>query len=216
MAGLGAQIADPELIATWLKGWALAHEVPLPAPCGNGWHVEVGLPDQKARYVFAAPEPAFWQLAETITEPLVYLKVCAPHDEIKNLFPSRWATEHRGFMMTRQGPPPPVQALPAGHRLTLTERSTGLTCTVHAEDGSHAASGSVVLADDMAVYDRIRTEDKHRRKGLGSVIMTTLQQAAHDRGRRRDMLCASHMGRPLYETLGWQVHSLYTSAVILP
>ena len=172
------------------------------------------MPDQKARYVFAKPETAFWQMAETITEPLVYLKVCAPYDRINHRFPARWATEHRGFMMTREGPPSPVQALPAGYRLTLTERSAGLTCTVHAEDGSHAASGSVVLADDMAVYDRILTEDAHRRRGLASLVMTTLQQAAQDMGRRRDMLCASHMGRPLYESLGWQVHSLYTSAVI--
>ena len=206
--------ADPELIATWLKGWALAHETPLPTPCGNGWRVEVGLPDQKARYVFAAPEPAFWRLAEMITEPLVYLKVCAPHDEIKHLFPPRWATEHRGFMMTREGPPLPSRLLPDGYRLTLAERPAGLTCTILDEDDSHAASGSLVLADDMAVYDRIRTDDAHRRRGLASVIMTTLQQAAYDRGRRRDMLCASHMGRPLYESLGWQVHSLYTSAVI--
>jgi GNAT superfamily N-acetyltransferase len=208
--------ADPTVIATWLKGWALAHETPMPTPCGNGWHVEVGLPDQIARYVFAAPEAAFWQLAETLTAPLIYLKVCAPHEQIKHLFPARWATEPRGFMMTREGAPPPSQPLPSGYHLTLTERPAGMTCTFYAEDGTQAASGSMVMADDMAVYDRILTKSAHQRKGLGSAVMTALQQVAHDMGRQCDMLCASHMGRPLYETLGWQVHSLYTSAVIQP
>jgi len=208
--------ADPELIATWLKGWALAHGTPLPTPSGHGWHVEVGLPDQKARYVFAAPEPAFWQLAETITDPLIYLKVCASHDQIRHLFPARWDTEHRGFLMTRDGPPPSLRVLPDGYRLVLCERPAGMICTLYAADGADAASGSVVLADDMAVYDRIRTNEAHRRKGLARIVMATLQNTAHKMGRRRDMLCASHMGRPLYESLGWQIHSPYTSAVIQP
>jgi len=213
MAEVGA---NPELIATWLKGWALAHDTAMPTPCGNGWHVEVGLPDQKARYVFAAPEPEFWHLAETVTEPLIYLKVCAPHDQIRHLFPPRWATEPRGFMMTRDGAPPPLRSLPDSYDLVLSERPAGIECRIYAADGTAAASGSMVLADDMAVYDRIRTEEAHRRLGLGSRLMTTLQQAAHDMGRKRDMLCASPMGRPLYESLGWEVHSLYTSAVIQP
>ena len=213
MAELGA---NPELIATWLKGWALAHDTALPTPCGNGWHVEVGLPDQTARYVFAAPEPAFWQLVETLTEPLIYLKVCASHDQIRHLFPARWTTEHRGFMMIRERAPLPVRPLPVDYHLTLYERSAGMTCNLDAADGTLAAFGSVVMADDMAVYDRIRTEKAHQRKGLGSVVMTTLQQGAHDMGRRRDMLCATDAGRALYETLGWQVHSPYTSAVIQP
>lgn len=208
--------ADPDLIATWLKGWALAHDTAMPTSSGHGWHVHVGLPDQKARYVFAAPEPAFWQLAETITEPLVYLKVCASHDQIRHLFPARWVTEQRGFMMTRNGPPPSLRTMPDSYRLVLTERPAGLTCTLYAADGTDAASGSVILADDMAVYDRIRTDEAHRRKGLAGIVMVTLQEAAHEMGRQRDMLCASQMGRPLYESLGWQVHSPYTSAVIQP
>jgi GNAT superfamily N-acetyltransferase len=208
--------ADPQLIATWLKGWALAHETPMPTVCGNGWHVEVGLPDQKARYVFAAPEPAFWQLAETLTEPLVYLKVCAPHSEIGHLFPARWATEHRGFMMTREGAPSPIRPLPDRYRLDLTEMNGITTCLIYSNEGEEAARGSLVIADGMAVYDRIRTQDAHQRKGLGGLVMANLQQAAHELGRERDMLCATDAGRALYETLGWQVHSLYTSAVIRP
>ncbi len=206
--------ADPALITTWLKGWALAHETPMPTVCGNGWHVEVGLPGQKARYVFAAPEPAFWCLAETITEPLIYLKTCAPHGRIKHLFPTRWATEHRGFMMIREGAPPLLRVLPDGYRLDLTERNNITTCMIYSDEGEEAARGSLVIADGMAIYDRIRTQNDHQRKGLGSLVMATLQQTAHELGRERDMLCATNAGRVLYETLGWHVHSLYTSAVI--
>jgi GNAT superfamily N-acetyltransferase len=208
--------ADPKLIATWLKGWALAHETPLPTPCGHGWRVKVGLPDQKARYVFAAPEPAFWQLAETITEPFVYLKVCAAHNNIRHLFPARWATEHRGFIMILEGALSSIRPLPDGYRLVLIDRPAGMTCIIYAPDETEAACGSVVIADGMAVYDRIRTQTAHQRRGLGGLVMATLQQAAYERGRERDMLCATDAGRALYETLGWKVHSLYTSAVIQP
>jgi GNAT superfamily N-acetyltransferase len=206
--------ANPELLAGWLKGWALAHDAPLPTACGAGWHVNVGLPNQKARYVFAEPDPDFWRLAETISEPLIYLKVCAPHDRIKHLFPERWTTEHRGFIMTHDDIPPQMRQLPDVYSRVINERPYGLTCKIYAEDGAEAASGNLVLADGVAVYDHIHTEESHRRKGLASVVMATLQNAAHEMGRRRDVLCASHAGLRLYETLGWQIHSFYTSAMI--
>jgi len=81
-------------------------------------------------------------------------------------------------------------------------------------DGEVAATGRIAFPGELAVYDRIRTHDDHRRKGLARSIMKRLESISHARGIRRAALVATPDGRALYEPLGWQLHSLYTTAVI--
>src|SRR3546814_4274376 len=61
--------ADPEIVAIWIKGWTTARETAPPVPDHGGFRVDVGWPQQKARYVFAALSPAIGELARAINEP---------------------------------------------------------------------------------------------------------------------------------------------------
>lgn len=66
---------------------------------------------------------------------------------------------------------------------------------VAAPDGSLAARGQITPTGGTAVVDQVETAPEHRRKGLGSLVMRTLQNAAVRQGRGP----ASWPGHPLGE-----------------
>ena len=70
--------ADPAIVRTWIEGWALTRQVAAPVFENGGYRVEVGLPDQVRRYVFSEYSDWVRQHAEAISEPAIFLKVCAP------------------------------------------------------------------------------------------------------------------------------------------
>uniref|UniRef100_UPI000AC6FF97 GNAT family N-acetyltransferase n=1 Tax=Streptomyces sp. NRRL B-24085 TaxID=1709476 RepID=UPI000AC6FF97 len=75
-----------------------------------------------------------------------------------------------------------------------------------------AARGQTAPTGATAVFDRIETAPAHRRRGLGSVVMRTLQGAAAAAGARTGVLAGTPAGRALYESLGWHVQAPLTSA----
>ena len=93
-------ISRQYIVENWLKGWSISRDLPLPVKEGSGFRVEVGWPQQKARYVFPDFNREFTALADTITEPWVFLKMCAPPAVIVNILPYRWEMQAPGFMMT--------------------------------------------------------------------------------------------------------------------
>jgi GNAT superfamily N-acetyltransferase len=88
--------------------------------------------------------------------------------------------------------------------------------TIISSDGELAASGRIGLVGDVAIYDRIRVQDAHQRRGLGRALMSALGEAANRAGATHWLLVATPEGRALYETLGWAVHAPYASAFIPP
>jgi GNAT superfamily N-acetyltransferase len=118
-------------------------------------------------------------------------------------------------MMTLANLDRPTPLLPQGYRLVLDAAPAGAVATVVAPGGAVAASGRVATVGKIAIFDRIGAEPSHQRRGLGTVVMAALGQAARDRGARRAVLVATADGRHLYETLGWRLHALYASAVIV-
>ena len=81
------------------------------------------------------------------------------------------------------------------------------------EDGELASSGYAAETDHAFIYDRIGTAGKHRRKGLGSVVMTTLQEYKRC-ATTPELLVASEAGRALYSTLGREALSSYATGSI--
>jgi hypothetical protein len=100
------------------------------------------------------------------------------------------------------------------YTLNLTEAPTVTLPEVLTANGEIASIGRVVFVDDFAIYDRIETHSDHLRGGLASMVMNRLQSAALVRGNTRGELVATADSRALYKTLGWRLHSLYTTAVI--
>lgn len=207
--------AAADVVETWLKGWSLARQLPLPIADHGGFRVEVGWPDQLRRYVFPTLCPGLFHFANTIIEPAVFLKVCAPAALLRPVLPPRWVIQRPGFMMTRMLPArQPGLQLPEGYTLSVETAPAGPSAVIYASNKEIAASGSLAIVDDYIIFDRIETSPAHQRRGLGRAVMTTLAREAVSRGRKKAILVATPAGKALYETLGWKMYSLYTTAVI--
>lgn len=72
------------------------------------------------------------------------------------------------------------------------------------KDGEEAASGLMAVVGEDAVAHRIWTDDAHRRRGLGSVVMGTLVREAVQDGAKTGLLFSSTDGVHLYGKLGWE------------
>jgi hypothetical protein len=206
---------DPCIVASWITGWTIARGTSSPIPDHGGFRVDVGWPEQQARYVFSSPCEGFQYLANTITDPWIYLKVCAPPEMIKPLLPSQWIIQPQGVMMVCAQLINPLNArLPDGYSLKITEALPVSTVKILTSDQQLAAIGHLAFTDGFVIYDRIETKPGFRRRGFGSIIMNALGVIANAHGRKKGILVATAEGKALYETLGWETYSLYTSAVI--
>jgi len=82
--------AHHEIFMAWIRGWAHSREVPPPVPHADGFRIEVGLPQQAARYVFPHPSTALRELGRTVAQPWVFLKACATSDQLRGLLPAHF------------------------------------------------------------------------------------------------------------------------------
>ncbi len=71
-------------------------------------------------------------------------------------------------------------------------------------DGSVAAEGHVGVLGDDAVFDRVETTPRFRRRGLARWVMAELTAFAVEQGATTGLLCASAEGAALYGALGWE------------
>jgi len=207
-------MTDPHIVESWAKGWALSRGTPAPVRTAGAFRIDVGLPRHKTRYIFPQCGAGVRHLAETIDDPEVIIKVCAAPEAVQKLLPSRWAIERLGFMMTQ----PPAHAttprLPAGYRREKSITPPILCVQITVSSGLVAAKGRVALVGPFAIYDQIETHEAHRRRGLGSLVMHALREYASDQGVDHGVLVATADGRALYAKLGWEMHSLYTTATM--
>ncbi|MEG3146098.1 GNAT family N-acetyltransferase [Sphingomonas sp. RT2P30] len=209
--------ADPALVAIWAQGWALTREVAPPVAIPGGWRIEVGLPDQRRRFVYPHAGDAVAVRAKAIDQPFEFIKVASSDDKVRPLLGAAWAIGPPGYMMTSA----PVDTVPFDHapayRIVLESVVDHVTvATILSAAGELAATGRVGLVGDVAIYDRIRVQDAHQRRGLGRGLMMALGGIANRAGVSRWVLVAPPEGRALYETLGWTVHVPYTTAFIPP
>ena len=213
------EIISAELIEKWLNGWSVSRGVSLPVKYKSGFKIEVGWEEQKSRYVFPFLNKDLIDLAESIEEPWVFLKVCAPSNELTEILPDRWTIQPQGYLMMSENNPEKFEnrILADGYSME-TEISDDGVYLIKIKDKNNglASSGRVVCTDGWAIYDRIETSQSHQRKGLGSYLFAELQKIAERKGIENNILVATEQGRLLYESLGWKVVSLYTSVVIVP
>lgn len=208
-------VADPDLIARWADAWAISRGAAMPVARHGGLYIHVDQPDQIGRYIFAQLDAdAIRPLAASIGRSLLYLKICAPADAVRPLLPHDWEIATPGYMMTAplsvmlDRPP----AFPAEFKLRITCSDSITFAHILGAAGEEAARGRIVAVDDLIVFDRIRTADHYQRRGLGSAIMRALAAEARQSGIKDAMLCATPAGRELYTSLGWSLHSDYTTA----
>lgn len=204
-----------DIIEKWLSAWALSRELPLPTKFKSGYKVEVGYEKQKSRYVFAEVNDDFMQLSKTINETWIFLKVCASPDDVVNKISDKWMLQPQGYLMYCVSPMNiQMTTLPDGYIVELENYNSTTLVKIMTKNGTLACTGRVVIVDDLAVYDRISTEENHKRKGLATYLIAELEQIAMSKNIYKNFLVATEQGKLLYQSLGWEVCSLYTSVVI--
>lgn len=205
---------DVALVAKWLRGWALSREKPAPEPIVGGWRVEVNEPDQVARYVFPRADETLQHLTQTIHPALTPIKVCAAPDEVAPLLTPPWVIDRTSPMMIKTALAATDASVANGYSVVVTGTSEVLIAFAVTSKGDIAAGGRAALIEDIAVFDRISTQEAHRRRGLGSAIMRALENAVAARDAQRGMLVATEAGCALYQTVGWEMYAPYTTAIV--
>lgn len=104
-------------------------------------------------------------------------------------------------------------AVPPGYECEIDKQGSLIAVRIVTPNGELAASGYGASVNGVFVYDRISTEPPHRRRGLGSAIMTLLEKEANQ-PTIQHALVATEEGRRLYTRLGWAVRSQWTTALI--
>lgn len=209
----GDQQVDPLLVETWLAARSVARGLPAPVADNGGWRVDTRLPTEAQRYVFASVTKGFHELAAAISDPLVFLKLCAPEAAMRAVLPDRWQVHGGGYLMTLDHQRGDVLRLPAGYEIEISTVGTVTSARILTKDGALAASGFAAETDRAFVYDRIVTAPPYRRQGLGVAIMNALG-AARRSHQAKQVLVATADGRTLYSRLGWVVQSSYSTAFI--
>ncbi|MBZ4322839.1 GNAT family N-acetyltransferase [Streptomyces huiliensis] len=208
----------PELVTAWAAGWAVSRGTPPPTAHPWGCVIAVGLPEQSERRVVYAPEADAVRAACADPVPHAWLKAAADPDAIRPLLPRGWVVdeEDTGHLMavdlTPAGPP----KAPPGYALSVSEAGGVLRVRGTDAAGGPAAQGQLAVVGDVAVVDRVVTEEAHRRRGLGRVVMRTLAERALAEGAFTAVLGATDDGRALYETLGWKRHAALTACAYRP
>ncbi|MFD7032385.1 GNAT family N-acetyltransferase [Streptomyces sp. NPDC059917] len=189
----------------WVEGWAAARLMPEPVEVPWGLRIDIGRPDQMVRHVLLDADPgAARELIASVTEPTTCVKAFLPGAEMRPWFSSGWEPVESCFLMAVDLRPARVH-VPDGYRVTV-EAAGDMTCVrVLDADGRVAASGRTGRAGSARAFDQIVTEPAHQRRGLGTVVMGTLTEAALDEGARTGVLGATDQGRALYEALDWKV-----------
>ncbi|NUT41502.1 MAG: GNAT family N-acetyltransferase [Thermoactinospora sp.] len=201
-----------DLVRAWVRGWALSRATETPVAEPYGYRMEVGLPDMPRRHIVVDPA-LLEQLVPTITERGTWLKLFVPEAEVAPYLSDAWKITAPGFMMSVTLEPQEV-VCPPGYEVSLEELSPHATKAWVTKGGEPAAWGQIAHGA-VAVADKIETDGNHRRRGLGSVVMRTLQNHAHERGARRAVLGGTVEGRALYTSLGWRTECPLTSAQLI-
>lgn len=204
-----------DIIEKWLTAWCLSRELPLPVKYKSGFKVDVGFEKQKSRYVFPEINEDIIQLSKEITEPWIYLKFCVLPEEIQNKVPDRWKVQPQGFMMHCTTPMKILKTeLSPAYKFEIENYNSTAVIRILTQNNELCAEGRVIIVEDIALYDRIFTENKHKRKGLATFLMKELESIALSKKIYTNFLVATSEGKLLYKNLGWELYSYYTSIVI--
>ncbi|PWK69596.1 Acetyltransferase (GNAT) family protein [Streptomyces sp. CG 926] len=196
-----------ETARSWVEGWAACRGMPRPVDVPWGLRIETGQPSQVVRHVLLDNDAATARdLIGTITEPTTCVKAFLPQGEMDPWFSSAWEPTEPCFLMAVDLRPSRVR-VPDGYTVSVEAADGVVHVRVLSADGDLAAGGRTgsTRAGTACVFDQIVTEAAHRRRGLGTVVMGALTDAAAGSGASVGILGATVPGRALYEALGWKV-----------
>ncbi|UKD54497.1 GNAT family N-acetyltransferase [Amycolatopsis sp. FU40] len=203
----------PDLIRRWQAGWGTSRGFRPAGETRGGLHVLLEQPDRHREVIALSAEPDILRgLAEEVAaaERPTWLTVPTNRpEEVAAIVREaglklRDAREALMTIPLRQHPP-----RPAPPPYTGATTMNGAVCeTVLRHPGSGvAARGTMAVVGADAIADRIETVPEHRRRGLGSVVMSSLAENVMAHGATTGILIATADGRQLYSALGWSTRA---------
>lgn len=206
---LGSQIED------WAAGYALCRGLMEPVAVPHGVWLDIGRADERGRIMLSNTDRSVVQgLIERTGRPGICLEV-PTREEGDQVFPNHgWAVRERAFLMAARLPEFTFAVADATLPETeVVENGPLIQAQIRLGGDDPVASGTCALIGSSCVFDRIVTCEKHRRKGLATILMNTLTAVALRRGVRAGVLVATPAGRELYARLGWSDVSPIISAL---
>jgi GNAT superfamily N-acetyltransferase len=204
---------DPTLVFAWQTAHSVVRGSPLPVHDRGGFRVDTHSEKEVKRWVFPQLCDGLRAIADAITAPRHYLKLCGSDEELRGAVLARWKLQPANYFMMAEVAIFDAKPLPNGYRMELHQAGPVTRASVIAPDGDLAASGCAAEAADVFIYDRIETAQDHRRKGLGIAVMTALRSAKKSLASPQ-LLVATEDGRNLYANLGWTVLAPFATAII--
>jgi hypothetical protein len=204
---------DPQLVFAWQAAHSIARGSPPPVRDRGGFRVDTHSEKEVKRWVFPQLCDGLREIADDITAPRHYLKLCGSDEELRSALPARWELQPANYFMIAAATSPDTKPLPNGYRMEFHQAGPVTRACIIAPDGDLAASGSAAETADVFIYDRIETAQDHRRKGLGVAVMTALGTARKSTATPQ-LLVATGDGRSLYANLGWTVLAPFAAATI--
>ena len=195
------------LVHRWLAAWTIARDLAPAVEVPGGFRVTLALPGRHHEFMAStfdglAPLAAELRAAEPSWLTAFTTDPAGVETELK-AEGLEFFTDAETFMRTDLRERPKHRPT-NGYAVATTAVGPLIRATVTAPDGTVAASGLMAVAGDTAVAHEIRTEEAHRRRGLGGVVMTALGEAAMAQGATTGLLVASAAGEGLYTSLGWE------------
>ncbi|MER5742704.1 GNAT family N-acetyltransferase [Streptomyces sp. NPDC002225] len=208
-----------EMVRTWVAGWAVSRRTPPPVRQPWGYYIEVAdNPAEVGRHVLPVTEESLVRAAAaSVTVPRTWMKMPAEPEEIESWLTPGWvvAWEETGHLMAIDLTVTTSRA-PEEYAVAVEYVDGVVHVYVRDAAGRPAAQGQAAIIGRAAVVDRVVTNEAHRRRGLGGLVMRTLADQAVARGARTGVLGATDPGRALYETLGWKKHSTIAECIYRP
>ncbi|MFI7356321.1 GNAT family N-acetyltransferase [Streptomyces avidinii] len=196
-----------ELVRMWIDGWVVSRGGSDPIDEPWGWTIDIGQSRHVARHVLPEPSEAdVRKIVAATSAPGTWLKLFAEDATVLPWVGPGWHLDRPGFLMTCHLVPE-RPAVPDGYTLTRWTRGGVTRVLVRTHAGHFAARGQIARAGAHVVVDQVETAAGQRRKGLGGLVMRTLQNTAYEAGARTGLLVGTPDGRALYSSLGWTVHA---------
>ena len=205
---------DLAWLRAWLEARSIARGFPMPVLDHGAWRIETGSATEFRRWIFPAVTPELEALGRSIDDPRMIIRAAVTPEELSSALGPRWIIPEQTFVMHRDRFDADARAFDPGYRVET--RCDGAVAHVFVLDANDhlAASGHAGRGSQAMAYDRIKTDEAHRRKGLGRAVMLALGELLGERG-VPEVLVATVAGRALYETIGWRVVAPYAQATLI-
>ncbi|PPG58407.1 hypothetical protein C5C86_08485 [Rathayibacter sp. AY1E4] len=173
-------ITTTERVDDWVEGWCRARGVQRVREDGV-WLVDVGAESRTRERILVDPSPSALQAgAERVAGPQEWLTVIGLGDE--------------SLMAALLGPGRTAEgALLAG---AVLEAADGVASVRLLVDGVVAAQGTAAVHGTVAVLDRIETDARFRRRGLGRRVVDALIALARSEGHGAVSSSPAHPAAP--------------------